>query len=426
MWDNFALPAFALRKTPVKKLASLAAALAASLLLSACGGGSTGGPAAPPPDFRVVAGDSSVSATFTAEPDVVYWIFYGPGPNITTGNWVTSGGRVITNVTSPTVITGLVNGLTYSFTINGRKDGGPGGEGAPTQVAVPRLAGNNWTVSTTLGTGRLNGVASGPLVAGYATAVVAEGGLIYQSVAGSAYAPATNPAAPNDLYAVAFGVAGFVAVGANGTIVQSGDSITWTARFSGTSQPLYAIAPTAAGYIAVGAGGTILTSSDAETWTAQASGTTTDLFTTVAGLNYQAAAGANGTILTSTDGATWTRQSTGTTAALRGISIGTFTSADGTTSTNVYAAVGAGGTLVTSPDGLAWGLRAPIGTADLNAVRYGGQFVAVGAGGVIYTSADGTTWTTQVSGTANDLFAITRTLTGYTVTGAQGTTLFSN
>ncbi len=410
----------------MKSLASLAAALAASILLSACGG-SKGGPAGAPADFRVVAGDSSITATFTAEPDVVYWIFYGPGPNITTTNWVTSGGRVLTNVTSPTVITGLVNGLTYSFTINGRKDGGPGGEGAPTQVAVPRLAGNNWTVGAPLGTGKLHGVASGALLAGYATVTVGEGGVIYQSVGnGATPAPATNPAAPNDLYAVCYGVAGFVAVGANGTIVRSADTLTWNASFSGTSQPLYGVAPTASGYLAVGAGGTILTSTDAETWTAQASGTTGDLYATVSGPSYFAAAGAGGTILTSTDGATWTRQSTGTTAALRGLSIGSFTSTDGTTTTNVYAAVGAGGTLVTSPDGLAWTLRAPIGTADLNAVRYGGQFVTVGAGGVISTSPDGTTWTSQVSGTSNDLLAITRTLTGYTVTGAQGTTLSSN
>jgi hypothetical protein len=425
MWDNFTLTAFAPRKTPVKKLAGLAAAFAASILLSACGG-DKGSSAGPPGDFRVVTGDSSVTATWTAEPDVDYWVFYGPGENITTNNWVTSGGQVITNAISPTVITGLINGRTYSFTINGRKGGGPGGDGAPTQVAIPRLAGNNWTVGATLGTGRLYGVASGPLLNGYATVTVGEGGAIYQSVAGSTPATATNPAAPNDLYSVAFGVAGFVAVGANGTIVRSGDTVNWTASFSGTSQPLYAVAPISTGYVAVGAGGTILTSTNAETWTVQASGTTADLYAAVGGLNYQAAVGANGTIVTSADATTWATQASGTTAALRGVTIGSIVSADATTTTNVYTAVGAGGTLLTSADGLAWTVRAPLGTADLFAVRYGGQFVAVGAGGVIYTSADALTWASQVSGTTSDLYAITRTLTGYTVTGAQGTTLFSS
>lgn len=425
MWDNFAHPAFALRKTPVKKLLAAAAAMAASLLLSACGGGQ-GSSAGAPADFRIQVGDSSVVATWTAEPDVDYWIFYGPGPNITTSNWVQSGGRVLTNTTSPTVITGLINGTTYSFTINGRKSGGPGGEGAPTQVAIPRLAGSNWTVGTTLGTGKLFGIASGALLTGFATVTVGEGGVIYQSVGGTPTATATNPAAPNDLYSVAFGVAGFVAVGSNGTIVQSGDTINWTARFSGTSQPLYAIAPTTGGYIAVGGGGTILTSSDAQTWTAQASGTTADLFAAVGGLNYQAAVGANGTIVTSTDGAAWSTQASGTTAKLTGITIGSIPSADGTTFTSVYAAVGAGGALTTSPDGLAWTTRAPIGSTDLNAVRFGGQFVAIGKNGVIYTSPDGTTWTSQVSGTTNELFAVTRTLTGYSVSGAAGTTLFSS
>lgn len=425
MWDNFALPGFALRKTPVKKFLAAAAAVAASLLLAACGG-SQGSSSGPPSDFRVQVGDSSVTATWTAEPDVDYWIFYGPGSNITTSNWVTSGGRVLTKTTSPTVITGLVNGTTYSFTINGRKNGGPGGEGAPTQVAVPRLAGNNWTVGTTLGTGKLYGVASGPLLTGYATVSVGEGGVIYQSVGGSTTATATNPSAPNDLYSVAFGVAGFVAVGANGTIIQSGDSAVWTTRFSGTSQPLYAVAPISGGYIAVGGGGTILTSTDAQTWTAQASGTTADLFAAVGGLDYHAAVGANGTLVTSTDAATWTTRASGTTAALRGINIGSTVAADGTTVVNVYAAAGTGGALVTSSDGTTWTAKPSLGTANLNALRFGGQFVAVGAGGTIYTSPDGATWTAQVSGTTGELFAITRTLTGYTVTGAGGLTLFSS
>ena len=146
MWDNFALPAFALRKTPVKKLASLAAAFAASLLLSACGG-NNGSSAGPPSDFAIQVGDSSVTATWTAEPDVSYWIFYGPGSNITTTNWVASGGKVLTNVTSPTIITGLVNGTTYSFTINGRKSGGPRGEGAPPPGGGARPPGDHRAAS---------------------------------------------------------------------------------------------------------------------------------------------------------------------------------------------------------------------------------------------------------------------------------------
>lgn len=408
----------------MKKLASLAAALAASLLLSACSS-DKGSPAAPPANFQVVAGDSSVLATWTPEPDVTYWLFYGPGSNITTSNWATSGGQVRTGVTSPFVLTGLVNGLTYSFTINGRTNGGPGGDGAPTQVAVPRLAGNNWQVGETLGTGKLYGVASGALVAGFATVVVGEAGVIYQTVAGSPSATATNPAAPNDLFSVAYGVAGFVAVGANGTIIQSGDTTTWNTRISGTSQPLYAVAATSTGYLAVGARGTVLTSVDGENWTAQTSGTTADLYGAIGGLNYQAASGAAGTIITSENGTAWTTRASGTTARLNGITIGSFTIADGSTTT-IYAAAGAGGALTTSADGLAWTVRPSIGTADLAAIRYGGQFVAVGVGGIIFTSPDGLVWTAQASGTTKDLLAVTRTLTGYTATGANGTTVFSN
>jgi hypothetical protein len=411
-------------KVPVKNFLALAALMAASLHLSSCGGG--GSSASAPADFRVLAGDSSVTASWTAEPDVDYWIFYGPGSNITTTNWVTSGGGALANRTSPTVITGLVNGNTYSFTVNGRKGGGPGGDGAPTQVAVPRLAGSNWTVGTTLGTGKLYGIASGALFAGYAMVTVGEGGVIYQTVAGATTAAATNPAAPNDLYSVAFGVAGFVAVGANGTILQSTDSIAWTARASGTSQPLYAVAPISGGYVAVGGGGVILTSSDAQAWTVQSSGTTADLYAAVGSLGYIAVTGANGTLVTSPDRAAWTPRASGTTAALRGIAIGSTVATDGTTVVPVYAAAGDGGTLVMSADGATWVAKPPLGTARLNALSFGGQFVAVGAGGVIYVSPDGTTWTAQVSGTANDLFAITRTLTGYSLSGAAGTTLFSS
>ena len=49
----------------------------------------------------------------------------------------------------------------------------------------------------------------------------------------------------------------------------------------------------------------------------------------------------------------------------------------------------------------------------------------VGTNGAIYTSADGLTWQSQVSGTTNELTAITRTATGYIAVGAAGTYLTS-
>src|SRR5688572_25860363 len=120
----------------VKKLALLLASFVL-VLLAGCGGSDKGSSADPPADFRVQPGDGSVIITWTAEPETEYWIFFGVGPDINTTNWATRGGVAITNAISPRIITGLSNGITYSFTINARKDKGPGGAGAPTQIAVP-------------------------------------------------------------------------------------------------------------------------------------------------------------------------------------------------------------------------------------------------------------------------------------------------
>jgi len=407
----------------VNTLARLAAAFAATLLLSACGGGS-GSSADAPPNFQVTAADSSVIATWTAEPDVNYWIFYGAGTGITTTNWATSGGRVITNATSPQIITGLTNDQVYSFTINGRKNGGPGGPGAPTVTASPRLAGNIWSLGPVLGTTRLRAVASGTVVAGLVQATVGEGGAIYTSVAGAATTQNTNPASPNDLYAIAFGAPGFVATGANGTILLGADGTNWTTTFSGTSRKLYGIASAVTQFVVVGEGGVVLTSSDGNAWTQQNSGTSADLYGVAWGNNLYVAVGAGGTMITSVDGITWSPVASGTTAALNSVALGQVTS--GTTATNLWVAAGTNGTLVTSADGAAWTASPAISAATVNAIRWGGQFVAVGAGGTIFTSPDAVTWTLRPVATTEDLFGIARLQTGYSVVGDKGTTAFSS
>lgn len=406
------------------KLASLALACLASIVLASCGG--KGSPADYPQNFLVKTGDASATVSWTPEDGVDYWIFYAPAATVTTTNWVQLGGKVFTNAVSPQVITGLVNGTQYAFTINGRRSGGPGGGGAPSQAITPRLSGNEWAPSTSLGTGSLTGAAAGTLVAGYTGVVVGDGGVIYAATGSAAFTQQTNPAAPNDLKSVTFGTSGFVAVGANGTIITSADGFTWTARTSNTSAVLYAVQAVPSGYIAVGTGGTIVTSSDGQNWTTQTSGTTADLYAVIGGLSYFSAVGANGTMVTSTDGAAWTLTATGTAQNLRGVAIAalTTTNADGTiTTTAAYVAVGDGGALTYSTDGTTWVLKPNLGTATLNAVRYGGQFVAVGVGGAIWTSLDGLAWTKQVSNTTADLNAVLRTLTGYTAVGAGGTVL---
>lgn len=415
----------------MKKLAALIATLALAILAAGCG--DKGSSADYPKDFKVVAGDGAVVITWTEEPDVEYWVFWGRGSEITTVNWATQGGTVIVGAKSPRVITGLSNGQTYSFTINGRKDGGPGGEGAPTQVAVPQFAGANWSLGDPLGTGRLNGVAGG--LGGsiekpsYITMAVGDGGTIYSRPTFGETTTPTNPAAPARLNGVAYGTAGWVAVGDNGTSVAALDGVTWEAKPAGVTANLLGIVTSPlGGYIATGANGTILLGSTAAVWTAATStGTTSDLRSATLGNNHYVAAGAAGTIVTSTDGLTWTVTPSGTTSDLRGLAYaGITTIADGVATVNHhFVAVGKAGTVLHSSDGLAWTTIAPFTAGDLNAVVYGGQFVAVGAAGGIFTSPDGLAWTARNSGTTADLTAITRTQTGYSAVGTAGTIVTS-
>ncbi|MBL0143508.1 MAG: fibronectin type III domain-containing protein [Betaproteobacteria bacterium] len=410
----------------MKKLALLLASLALALLVAGCGG-AQGSAADAPTDFKVVAGDGSVRLTWTPQPDVEYWLFYGPGSDITTTNWVGRGGRAIPSAVTPAVISGLTNGVTYSFTINGRKDGGPGGPGAPTLEAVPKLAGTDWAPDAPLGSGTLNGVTTGTTTAGFSIVSVGSGGAIYASIAGGAATTPVNPAAPADLNAVCYGAYGLVAAGAGGTLLLSLDSTTWTAQTSGTTATLLGVSPVGtAGYIATGAGGTLLTSGNGSTWNIGTSGTPMDLYSAAFGASLYVAVGAGGTILTSADAATWTPVASGTTSDLRSVTYATLatTNADSSiTLTNTFVAVGAAGTVLTSNDGLAWTVQSPLSPKNLNAVTYGGQFVAVGAGGVIFTSTDGITWVARNSGTTNDLNAVARTQLGYTAVGAQGTSV---
>ena len=412
----------------MKKAVALVASLALALLAAGCG--SSGSPADYPKDFRVEAGDGAALVTWTEEPGVSYWLFWGPGPNITTTNWTTTGGVAIPGVTSPRYVPALVNGRTYSFTINGRKDGGPGGEGAPTQVIVPQFAGANWRLGEPLGTGRLSGVSGGLTPTTYVTMALGENGTIYSRARSGETTTPTNPTAPAQLNGIAYGTAGWVAVGANGTAVAALDGITWESKPTGVTANLHGItASSLGGYVATGASGTILLGSIAGVWTTvTAPGTTSDLYAAAVGNGRYVAVGAAGTIVTSTDGLTWTATPSGTTNDLRGVAMAALsTTTDGeTTTTFHFVAVGKAGTVLHSTDGLAWTVLPPVvGANDLNAVIYGGQFVAVGSAGAIYTSPDGLAWTARNSGTNADLTAVTRTQTGYTAVGTGGTIVSS-
>lgn len=407
----------------MKRHYHLVAAALAVLILAGCLGGAfnLGSAANPPVDVKLVAGDSSVTVTWTMEPTVEYWIFSAPGDSITADNWgKLFGGKATINTVSPQVIAGLSNGINYSFTINGRVDGGPGGPGSASVSIVPRLAGAEWSVGKPLAND-LRGTAFG-------TVFVAVGahGALYSSPDFNSWTPVTWTAQTNplaglpDLNAVTYGTAAYLAAGAGGTMLLSTDAITWTAQSSGTANNLYALASNGGSlFLAAGANGTIIRSADGKSWSTASTGTTQDLFGLAYGSGLYIAVGAAGTLLTSTDGASWQSVASNTSMKLNSVAYGL----NSTTGVATFVAVGDAGTLVTSIDGATWTVQSPITSSNLASVTYGRQYIAVGEKGSIFTSTDGSTWLAQASGTVHNLTSVGHSATNYSAVGATGTNL---
>ncbi|MDP2784521.1 MAG: hypothetical protein Q8O38_08015 [Sulfurimicrobium sp.] len=388
-------------------LASIFLALAAVLFLASCG---TGSSAEPPTVVTAVAGDGSVTLTWDMEPGVEYWVFSAAADSVTPENCSSLPEcQTIMSAASPRIVSGLTNGTTYSFTINGRIDGGPGGTGSVSISAVPRLAGATWNTGTSLGSANLHGVAYGT-----AFLAVGSGGTMFSSADGTAWT-ALNSGVAADLNAAIYGNASYVAAGAGGVILRSTDElVTWTQLASGTTNDLYAMAYNGSLFLAVGANGTLITSYDGTNWTTQYSGTSSHLYGVAYGNGVYVAVGAGGTLQTSSDGITWQAALSQTTLDLKGVAYGA----------DIFVAIGTAGALLTSTDGITWTPQTPIASSPaLNAVIYGSQFVAVGNGGAIYTSTDGISWATPSSGNTNNLYAVTYGNHGYSAVGATGSNL---
>lgn len=415
----------------MKRISCLIAAIAATLLLNGCLGGAfdLGSTAAAPTDLKAVAGDSSVTLTWTMAPNVEYWAFVAPGTSVTTENWLNISGSAFPKVTSPYVVPYLNNESAYAFTVNGRIDGGAGGSGAPSVTTTPRLAGASWTAGSPLGSSDLNAVTFGNVF----VAVGAQGTL-YSSPDFNSWTPITwtalkNPivgSSPN-LNAATYYNGTYLAAGAAGTMLLSTDAITWTQQACNTNgNDLYALANNGgSGYVAVGQKGTIVTSPDGKNWSTVSSGTTNDLYAVAYGYPLWIAVGKGGTLLTSTNGATWLPMVTNTTQDLKGITYGLSKNPTTAALSNMFVAVGTSGVLLNSVDnGITWSAaQINNGANHLSAVTFGRQFVAAGNNGSLFTSTDGTTWKTQSSGTTSNLNGIARSLTNYSVVGAAGANL---
>ena len=399
-------------------------AIACAVLLSGCWTG--GDSASPPGDLTAVAGDGQVTLSWTAESGVEYWLFWAPGTSVDVLHPI----FVKTNASSPFTITGLTNFATYAFTINGRKDGGPGGSPAPVVTATPRPTGYEWKIGGAAGTADLRGVGFG--LSQYDA--VGNAGALFQSADGITWTAAAGNwaalAGGNNVNAIIFASSQYIAVGDAGLILFSTDNTNWTAgTYAVPPAPapkLNALAWDGRRTVAVGDGGAIYYSDDiAVTWNAAASvpGGTGNLYGVSNSSGRWVAVGAAGTVITSTDGSNWvavTSVTPATAADLRGVAA--------LPSVVKFTAVGAGGEVVSSSDGLVWTTQV-ITASDLQAVAASvtgaSLFVAVGNAGVAFTSFDGLTWTAQATGTASDLFAVVNGAGQFVAVGQAGTTLYS-
>ncbi len=216
----------------------------------------------------------------------------------------------------------------------------------------------------------------------------------------------------------------FVQVGWHEPPYYSTDGLTWTAGVSGVSLYNHA-ADMAYGnglfvvvgdYLDLGYGGTVLLSGDGVTWTR----TSGPAFECVCYGNgtFLAAANNNGTPVvyatyTSTDGQTWTSQSNGAYGNRMVASPGSFTLASGSMG------------IATSPDGVVWTSQTAGLSIEAAAVAYGNSlFATVGSGGNIYVSPDGTTWTGQpnASFVGKNFDSIVYGTNGWVAAGTDATT----
>ena len=409
--------------------------LVSALLLAACGGSSTPSTPAPPiGGLSVVAGDSQVTVSWKETPGVEYWIFAAPNtPNLSLDNWLaTSGSTYRLKVTSPYVVTGLTNGTPYSFFMTGRTNSGPGGDATPTVAATPRLAGSEWTSSSTVNTGTPTGltygsyldVASNTVL--YTYVAVGNDGKMFRAADFNTWT-AITPVVNVNLHAAeySYSFAKFIAVGAGGTILYSSDSKIWTQSTKITPHNLNAIATNGSLAIAVGDNGTIVTSNNALTWTAATSVPTTSK---LHGITYTnsgnwLAVGAGGTILTSGDGLTWTAQKSGSSADLKGV--GSMTNFTNNVTSYQFIVVGANGTILSSPDAITWTTQSANTTANFNALSATTQFLAVGSDGTVVTSLDGITWKPQASQTTANLTHLLRAQNMYIAVNSMGGIIYS-
>ena len=408
----------------LSSLPSKILALVLSLLLAACGG--TGSSASPPAGgITVTPGNGQVTITWQPQTNVQYWLLYAATATSIDMSHPSTGHMWATNISSPYVITGLTNGVTYSFAMNARTDGGPGGAQTPSVSAVPRMAGASWSPGTGSGSSNLAGLAYGAASDASLNYVAAgDAGMVYKSTDGVGWSSAAT-ALGVDFRAALYALGQFFVVGANGTnnVLHSTDLATWTGATTAVSVPLNALASDGTSVVAVGDAGQIRVSTNGNSWNAATvpGGFTANLYGVAYGASGRwIAVGQAGALLTSTDGLNWTAGVSGVSGSdLTGVAV---------TAGGVYMAVGRGGAVTKSSDGVTWTAQTLTPATDLLAVNAdASQFLVVGAAGTAWTSPDGLTWTsrTAATGIGSDLRALRGSPSLYIAVGNAGATISS-
>ena len=249
----------------------------------------------------------------------------------------------------------------------------------------------------------------------------------------------------------------FIAVGAAGTILRSGDGLMWSLRYSGITANLNRVIWTGSQFVAVGASGTIVTSPDGSIWTPRGSGATYDFNNVISNGSLIVAIGSD--ISTSPDGVTWTLRKTytgypnnvmfgiatnGSGFAICGSNNQYGYSSDGITWPNFTSSGGGNGYMAaiwansiyvlaptipygsyTSPDGVTWTNRSVAAGYYLDIVWHNSIFVSVGLSGAIVTTPTGVTWTARTSGTTNHLRKVASNGSVIVAVGDSGTIVTS-
>ncbi|MCB1041871.1 MAG: hypothetical protein KDC35_02970 [Acidobacteria bacterium] len=199
------------------------------------------------------------------------------------------------------------------------------------------------------------------------------------------------------LFGLAFNGCRFVAVGTNGQILWSDDSVNWCVADSGTNVAFYDIAWIGDRFLAVGASGQVCSSPDGLTWTPESLGASTFLYAVYGNVDAVYAGGNDGLVYRSVDkGVSWTQVH------------------DFFDDVEAFAyragrivAVGKTGLIGSTTNGTSWTAHSSPTTSfftDVAATQDG--FLAVGLGGLVAYSSNGTTWQLLPSFTALNLTSV--------------------